>query len=80
MTAAYALIDVARREPGCLYYDLHASLTDPDRVMCLEHWESRAALQTHFEAPPVATFASAVAGLVVSRRIDIIHPNHVETL
>ncbi len=80
MAAAYELIDVARREPGCLYYDLHASLTDPDRVMCLEHWRSRAALETHFGTPHLSAFATAIAGLVVSRKIEIIHPDHVETL
>ena len=78
--AAYVLIDAARREPGCLYYNLHASVTDPDRMLCYEQWGDRAAFDLHFAAPYMATFVAATADFVLSSRVEIIHPEHIDTL
>ena len=78
--AAYALIDVARRQPGCLYSDLHASVTDPDRVMCFERWQDRPAFDRHLATPDVASFSAAIEGLVLSSKIEIIHPDSIDTL
>ena len=78
--AAYGLIDVARRELGCLYYDLHASLTDPDRMLCYEQWSDRAAFDLHYASPYVAAFVGATADLVLSSKVEIIQPGHIDTL
>ena len=78
--AAYALIDVARREAGCLYYDLHASVTDPDRVMCVEQWRDRPAFDQHLATPALTGFSAAIEPLVLSSRVEVIHPDHVDTL
>ena len=78
--AAYTLIDAARREPGCRYYDLHASVTDPDRMMCYEHWSDRTEFNRHLATPHMAVFARAIEPLVLSSRVEIIHPDHIDTL
>jgi len=78
--AAYQLIDAARREPGCIYYDLHASVTDPDRLMCYEQWTDRGAFDRHLATPALATFSTAIEPLVQSSRAEVIHPERVETL
>lgn len=78
--AAYALIDVARREPGCVYYDLHASVADPDRVMCFEQWQDRPAFDRHMATPALASFSAAIEPLVLSSRVDVIHSDHIDTL
>ena len=78
--AAYALIDAARREAGCLYYDLHASVTDPDRVMCVEQWRDRPAFDRHMTTPTLAGFSAAIEPLVLSSRVEVIHPDHIDTL
>lgn len=78
--AAYALIDAARRAPGCLYYDLHASVTDPDRVLCFEQWSDRPAFDQHLATPDMATFSAAIEPLVLSRKIEIIQPGQIDTL
>lgn len=78
--AAYALIDAARREAGCTYYDLHASVTDPDRVMCYEQWNDRETFDRHLASPALATFSAAINALVLSSRVEVIHPEHVDTL
>jgi quinol monooxygenase YgiN len=77
--AAYALIDAARRESGCIYYDLHASVTDPDRLMGFERWNDRETLDRHLASPHLATFNAAILDFVLSSKVEIIHPDHVDT-
>lgn len=48
--------------------------------MCLECWEDRSAFQTHLGTPNLAAFAAAIADFVISRKVEVIHPDHVETL
>lgn len=78
--AAYAVIDIARREPGCLLYDLHASVTDPDRLVWLEQWDSRETFDRHLATPYMAIFRHAIEPFVISTRVEIIHPDHVDIL
>ena len=77
--AACELIDAARREPGCLYYDLHASVTEPDRMMCYEQWSDRAAFDLHSAAAHMTAFIAATEAFVLTSRVEIIHPASVET-
>jgi quinol monooxygenase YgiN len=78
--AAYVLIDAARREPGCIYYDLHASVTDPDRLMCYEQWNDREAFDGHLATPHLAAFSAAIKDFVLSSKVEVIHPDHIDTL
>lgn len=46
--AAFAeLAPLVRAEAGCLQYDLHPVLDDPDRFVVIEQWASREALAAH---------------------------------
>lgn len=38
-------------EAGCLLYALHRSTDDPTRIVLVERWESREALDEHFTKP-----------------------------
>ena len=78
--AAYAAIDIARREPGCLFYDLHASVTDPDRLVFLEKWDSREVFDRHITTAHMADFRDAIKAFVISSRIEIIFPDHIDTI
>lgn len=78
--AAYVLIDAARREPGCIYHDLHASVTDPDRVVCIEQWADRSNLDTHLASPHTVAFSQAIEPLVTTSKVEIIYPERVELL
>ncbi len=52
--ALAALAEAAARtheEVGCLLYALHRSPDDPARIVIIEHWESRAALDDHLQKP-----------------------------
>ena len=78
--AAYAAIDASRREPGCRLYDLHASVTDPDRLVCLEQWDSRETFEHNLSTPHVVLFHEAIKAFVISSRVEIIHPDHIDTI
>ncbi|GLQ08817.1 antibiotic biosynthesis monooxygenase [Devosia yakushimensis] len=78
--AAIPAIAATRREPGCRFYDMHASITDPERVTFIERWSTRAALEAHFASTHVAAFLAASQRHVVASTIEIIHPERVESL
>lgn len=59
-------VERSRAEPGCISHDV---LTDPDRphrLVFVERWQDRAALDRHFEVPESAEFAQALARLASS--------------
>ena len=78
VAAAYALIDSTRRESGCRLYDLHASVTDPDRLVALEQWDSRQSFENHRKGAAAQGFMAAVAPYVLSSRIEVIDPAKVD--
>lgn len=43
-----------RREEGCLGYDYYLDTQDPDKLLLVERWESRAAQQLHLRQPHMA--------------------------
>lgn len=50
-----AVVEAARRAPGCLEYAITADLVDPSRIVVLERWESRtavAAFRGRDDGPP----------------------------
>ena len=73
-------MEATRREPGCILYDLHASVTDPERVVFIEQWQSRDAFEAHLKTAHLAAFGAASKPYVVSAKVEVIHPDHVETL
>jgi quinol monooxygenase YgiN len=53
----------SRLEPGCLLHSVHHDVEDPLRLVFLEHWADRAALDEHFRVPASSDFVTAVAEL-----------------
>lgn len=47
VAAFEALAPLVRAEDGCLQYDLHVDLDDPDHFVVIEQWASREALAAH---------------------------------
>ncbi|MEV7026606.1 putative quinol monooxygenase [Kitasatospora sp. NPDC093558] len=45
------LAPIVRAEQGCLQYDLHRVVGDPDRFVLAELWSSREALAAHDATP-----------------------------
>ena len=78
LDAARTVIAATRAEDGCVNYDLHQSITEPNEVVFVERWTSREALGKHFETPHMAAWRAAGADCILARKVEIITPENVE--
>jgi len=58
------LIDVTRKEEGCIQYDLHQDNDRPEVFLFYENWESRELWQTHMGNTHLAEYMRATDGHV----------------
>ena len=56
----------SRAEPGCIAHAVHIDAENPNRLVFVEQWSDRAALQAHFMVPASRAFGKALAGLAVA--------------
>ena len=61
-----ALVDVTRREPGCLSYELLQNHADKTEFVFIEQWASAAAEQAHFMTPHLLAALQQLSGLLTS--------------
>ena len=76
---AAACIAETLKEKGCIAYELFESLGDPERLVFVEKWETREDLTAHSKQPHLAAWREASAPHLVSRTIEIVHPEKVES-
>lgn len=50
-------------EEGCVLYAVHRVAGDPDRIVLVERWESREALDQHLQTPHLLAFREGSADL-----------------
>jgi quinol monooxygenase YgiN len=62
--ALEALVEPTSKEQGCVNYDLHQGIEDPDRFFFYENWESDADLDAHLDAPHLRDFAARIPELL----------------
>ncbi len=65
LAAAREMMRDTRREAGCLSYSFSTDVEDEGVFHVFEEWESAEALAAHFQAPHMARFQKAAAGLGV---------------
>lgn len=63
MAAFQALAVQTHAEEGCRLFALHRAPEDPDRIVLVERWASRAALDEHLTAPHLLEFRRGGADL-----------------
>ena len=80
MEAVKPCLAATRLEAGCLSYDLTVNVADPEELVFIERWESQAALDAHFETPHLKAWRTAGGPYMLSRKIEIIHPERVDML
>jgi quinol monooxygenase YgiN len=68
------------KEDGCIFYDMHRSIHDPDKLVVVERWKSREALDQHMHTPHLKAWREAGKEFLVSRKVEIISPEKVDTL
>jgi len=80
LAPARTCIEASRQDPGCIAYDLNLSVSDPDRMVFIEIWEDRAALDAHFQTDHFKAWRAAIAEFVVSRNLEVITPAKIEAI
>src|SRR5260370_22856082 len=74
-------IEATRKEKGCISYESHTSINDPNLFVVVERWESREDLNGHGRAPHMKVWREYSAPLKVSPPvIEIISDRNVEKL
>jgi len=68
------------KEDGCLAYDFHLSVSDPNRLVAVERWTSREALTRHLDTPHLQAWRAAGKEFVVERKVQVITPEKIDTL
>jgi len=53
----------SRTEPGCLAHAVHRDAEQPRRLVFVERWSDREALQRHFRVPASGDFVAALRAL-----------------
>ncbi len=76
--AIAALVAATRAEDGCIAYEFFASLEDADRLVVVEKWVTREALTVHSKQPHMQVWRDASGPHLVSRRVEIVHPEKIE--
>ena len=76
MTAAHKAVRLTKLETGCIAYDLHRDLTDPNSFLMYEIWASEAALTAHFKESHLREFLQTTADFLVEpiklRRLQLV--------
>lgn len=78
--AVMPCIEATREEAGCISYDLHRSISNENKLVFVEKWKDRAALDAHFKAPHLIAWRDAGGQYFVDRKIEIIEPAKIEEL
>ena len=77
LDAAIALsrehVERSRHEPGCISHDVHQHVDDTHRLVFVERWADRAAIDAHFAVPESVAFARALAALTIDRPVMEVH-------
>ncbi|RST87249.1 antibiotic biosynthesis monooxygenase [Aquibium carbonis] len=76
---AAACVAETLKEKGCNAYELFESVADPQKLVFVEKWETREDLTAHSKQPHLAAWREASNPHLVSRSIEIVHPEKVET-
>lgn len=69
--ALEALLEPTSTEKGCINYDLHQSIQDPDRFFFYENWESEADLDAHLAAPHLAALGARIPELLDEQGLTV---------
>ena len=67
MAISRAHVERSRTEPGCVSHDVLTDPTQPNRLVFVERWEDRAALDQHFTVPESIEFAQALSALAAAQ-------------
>lgn len=66
------LVAETLKEDGCIDYGLFEDEKDPETLVFVETWESKAHLEAHFEAPHFVLYVPQLAVLRTDKALSIL--------
>lgn len=69
VAAARAVTAATRGDSGCLAYSFASDVENPDRILSIEVWADRAALEEHMGHAHTEQFMEAAPGLVAGEPV-----------
>ncbi len=63
LNAIQTLVVESRKESGCISYDLHCDITNPNKFVILEHWRSQEDIDIHNQTPHFKALGSKTEGM-----------------
>lgn len=71
--ALEALVSPTLREKGCLNYDLHEGVDDPQLFMFYENWQNRELHAKHMDSPHLNDFKAKMDNLLAEPlQVDLV--------
>lgn len=65
LAACREMIARTPSEPGCIGYNGHQQIDDPQTIVFVEKWASRAEMDAHLAAPHTQAFLAAIGAAVL---------------
>lgn len=66
------LVEESRKEEGNISYDLHENLKSPDKLVMVETWASREAIDRHAGTPHYLNFGKALQDKTEKLEINLL--------
>lgn len=66
------LVEASRQESGCLQYDLHRQLEQPELFVMIEQWRDDAALDAHRNEPHYLHFGKTFGDQLVGVELQFL--------
>ena len=76
-TEARKAVAATNTEDGCIFYQMHLNVSDPTKLIVVERWASREALNAHLQTPHLKAWRAASAEFVTARKVEVITPEKV---
>ena len=73
VAAAQAIASATRADDGCLAYSFSADVENPDRILSIEIWVDRAAMDEHMTHAHTEEFLRIAPGLVAGEPVMSFH-------
>ncbi len=70
------LIELTRKEEGCIAYELYQDITNPGKFTFIENWQSKEHLDAHLKTPHLVA-AGAAFGKILTKELVIMMLNKI---
>src|SRR5262245_3638734 len=80
LKAARIAIAETLKEKGCQAYDMHISVSDPNKFVFVERWDDRDCLTSHMQMPHFKEWRKVANEAINGRKVEIIAPEKVDVL